>query len=132
MAPLSELGYGYEPHDHIYSGSVRHGGMVQPVRWGGGVPGVVEDRVAGRGAIPVPTRHPPGPIFNIFKPQGPTYGQMKANLRYSMRFPRMGLDMGPEMTRIDPESTSRDHTQTGPEMPSDPISHGPQISYGPE
>ena len=53
-----------------------------------GVPGVWDRRVAGR-AIPVP--HPstiPGPIFSIFLAIRPTHGQMKAILRFMMRFLR--------------------------------------------
>ena len=46
------------------------------------------------------TGYYPGPsqdtIFNIFLRPGPTHGRMKVNLKILMRFPKMGLDMGPE------------------------------------
>ena len=66
---------------------------------GRGVPGVGGDRVGtGRGytgSLPDPPRYPYLVIFSL---KGPTYGRMKAILRYSMRFPKIDL-------RIDPEST---------------------------
>ena len=65
--------------------------------WAGrGVPGVWEDgrvREGYTGYYPVTLQDP---YFIIFKPQGPTYGQMKGNIMYLMRFPRMGLEWGPE------------------------------------
>ena len=73
--------------------------MYPVVRVGGGVPGVGYGWVGLEGAIPVP--HPgtiPGPIFNIFKRLGPTYGQMKAFSKILMRFPRIGSRMTPELT----------------------------------
>ena len=50
---------------------------------GGGVPGVVGTGVGGGEGYT--GTHPtliPGPIFNHIQPEGPTYGQMKAILRY--------------------------------------------------
>ena len=68
-------------------------------------------------AIPVPSQDPSqDPYLAIFKPQDPTYGQMKAFLLVSMRFPRIGSRIDQELTqnrpRIDPEST----LQTSPQM----------------
>ena len=63
-----------------------------------------------------PPRHPPGPIFNIFRVQGPTYGQMKAFFQYIDEVSEIGSRKGLELTsfdpridpRIDPPDWSRD------------------------
>ena len=50
--------------------------------WGGVYPGCGDDGWAGRG---IPGTHPgtsQDPIFNHIQPQGLTYGQMKAILRF--------------------------------------------------
>ena len=39
-----------------------------------------------------------GPILQYYSAEGPTHGQMKAFLRFPMRFPRKGLEKGPRMT----------------------------------
>ena len=63
---------------------------------GGGVPGG-GDVVGGReGYTGTPPDTLPDPKTSIFKAKGPTYGQMKLNLRYFMRF-----------LRIDPQMTLR-------------------------
>ena len=64
---------------------------------GGGVPGVGDTGVAGRGTIPgtQPDR-PRYPYLVIFKAKEPTHGQMKAILRFLMRFLRLTLRMDPE------------------------------------
>ena len=40
------------------------------------------------------------PYIELFKAKGPTYGQMKAILRYSMRFPKIDLRLTSDMTQI--------------------------------
>ena len=51
----------------------------------------------GGGAIPgTHQTSSQGPIFNIFKAKGPTYGQMRAILDYSMRFLRLTSEWDPD------------------------------------
>ena len=79
---------------------------------GRGVPGVVglEGWLGGLyRVLPSPSQYPD---LVIFLPQDPTHGQMKAISRLFMRFPRTGLDRVLELTRIDPESTLQDPSQT--------------------
>ena len=93
---------GYEPHGTIVQPAPPRAlpaGRARLAWWGRGVPGVVGTRWAWRGAIP--GTHPDqsqDPIFSIFKAQGPTYGQMKAILEVSLRFPRIDLRIDPELT----------------------------------
>ena len=54
---------------------------------------------AGRGYTGYPPSTIPGPIFNIFLRLRPTHGQMKAILRFLMRFPEMGLELTLELTQ---------------------------------
>ena len=67
---------------------------VAVVRGVGGVPGVVGmwegawEGYTGTQALPSQD-----PYSSHIPASGPTYGQMKENLRYSMRFPRMGLEL---------------------------------------
>ena len=59
---------------------------------GGGVPGVWDWGGWGRGYTGTQPSTLPDPYLVHIQPQSPTYGQMKANSGYSMRFPRMGLE----------------------------------------
>ena len=67
-----------------------HDSSVHGDRWGRGrvYPGYRDDWVAGRGYTGYPARPVPGPLFNIYLRLSPTHGQMRAILRYSMRFLR--------------------------------------------
>ena len=68
------------------AGAVRVRGGVRV--WGGVYPGYGDEGGSGR----VLYRYPPGtlqdPIFNIFSLKAHTHGQMKAILRFPMRFLR--------------------------------------------
>ena len=69
------------------------------------------------GAIPVPHQDPPqDPYLVIFLASGPTYGQMKAISEVSMRFPKIGSQIDPELTQIDPRI---DPPRLVPRWPSD-------------
>ena len=79
---------GSEPHDHITLAGLHAQTVYSGDRVGGVYPGYGDRVVPGR-AIPVPRPIPSqDPNLTIFQPQGPTHGQMRAILRYSMRFPR--------------------------------------------
>ena len=83
---------GFEPHDTIYSVGLTARGYTCCCMTGGGggvYPGWGMAGWVLGGAIPVPYPDPSqDPIFNIFLRLGPTHGQMKVKLSYSMRFPR--------------------------------------------
>ena len=90
MDILSELLDGYEPHDHIPP-AVPHcapdaGTAMAGVRCRG-VPGVVGMWVGAwvgyTGYYQIPSQDP---YLDHIRPQGPTYGQMKAISLYFMRF----------------------------------------------
>ena len=68
-----------------------------PGRVGGGVPGVWDDGVAGRGYTGYYPATSQDPILTIFSLRSPTHGQMKGLSEVSMRF----LRKGPELTRFD-------------------------------
>ena len=88
---------------------------------GGGVPGVWDDWVGLEGYTGYTTQPSQDPYFIIFQPQGPTHGQMKVKSSILMRFPRIGLDMGPRMTRIDPQNDPPDTLPDwSRDVPSDP------------
>ena len=57
--------------------------------WGGGVPGVWGREGGLEGLYRYPPDPSQDPYSSIFKAEGPTYGQMKVNLRYIMRFPEV-------------------------------------------
>ena len=61
-----------------------------------GVPGVWDEGGWLGGCLGGLYRYPPDqsqdPYIHIFKAKGPTHGQMKAFLDYSMRFLRLGPD----------------------------------------
>ena len=94
---------GYELHGTI--SLLGHRGVAGEVPPGQrGVPGVGWDEGGPGGCT---TGYPPGtlqdPYLVIFKPRGPTYGQMKLYLRYSMRFPRYDPQIDPPDPHIDPQ-----------------------------
>ena len=91
-------------------------------------PGWVGTGVAGR-AIPVPTPVPSqGPIYYHIQASGPTHGQMKVNNLVSMRFPRKGLELTSEWTRIDPRIDPLDDPPDwSPDCPQIPISQTSDI-----
>ena len=83
MSPTTIFPWSVHPRVYIRTSTGR----------GRGVPGVVQLGVGWEGY----TRYPPstllGPIFSIFLRLRPYHGQMKAILRYLMRFPQMGLEL---------------------------------------
>ena len=83
---------------------------------GGGVPGVWDDWVAGRGYTGTPPSHPPGPHIEHIPEISPTHGQMKAKSDCFMRFPIKGPERVQKGSRNDLKLTLQTTLQTGPEM----------------
>ena len=62
-------------------------------------PGYGDGVGPGRGYTGTHQDPPRTPLLDIFQSSGPTYGQMKVNLRLFMRFLRYGSRIDPELTQ---------------------------------
>ena len=82
--------------------------MPGPAMCGGeGVPGVVRTGVAGRVYYRVLPSHPPRTHIQSLLASGPYPRPNEEEFSIFMRFPRMGLRIGPELTQNDPRIDPR-------------------------